>query len=58
VQYGTNRPYRCRIKAPGFLHLQGLPMMVKDAYPADLVTIIGTQDPVFVRLIANPLNIL
>jgi len=43
----TNKPYRCRIKAPGFLHLQGLDLMVKRAFLADLVTIIGTQDLVF-----------
>jgi NADH:ubiquinone oxidoreductase subunit D len=45
----TNKPYRCRIKAPGFLHLQGLNFMVKGSLLADLVTIIGTQDLVFVR---------
>lgn len=44
---GTNRPYRCRIKAPGFLHLQGLDYMSKGHYVADVVTIIGTQDIVF-----------
>jgi len=44
---GTNRPYRCRIKAPGFLHLQGLDFMVKGHMLADVVTIIGTQDIVF-----------
>jgi NADH dehydrogenase (ubiquinone) Fe-S protein 2 len=44
---GTNRPYRCRIKAPGFLHLQGLNFMVKNGYLADLVTVIGSQDLVF-----------
>jgi NADH:ubiquinone oxidoreductase subunit D len=43
----TSRPYRCRIKAPGFLHLQGLDFMVRNALLADLVTIIGTQDIVF-----------
>jgi len=43
----TNRPQRCRIKAPGFLHLQGLDFMSKNAFLADLVTIIGTQDLVF-----------
>jgi NADH:ubiquinone oxidoreductase subunit D len=43
----TSRPYRCRIKAPGFLHLQGLNFMVKGHLLADLVTIIGTQDIVF-----------
>lgn len=44
---GTNRPYRCKIKAPGFLHLQGLNFMVKNALLADVVTVIGTQDIVF-----------
>jgi NADH dehydrogenase (ubiquinone) Fe-S protein 2 len=43
----TNRPYRCRIKSPGFFHLQGLNLMVKNLYLADLVAIIGTQDLVF-----------
>jgi NADH dehydrogenase (ubiquinone) Fe-S protein 2 len=43
----TSRPYRCRIKAPGFLHLQGLDFMTKGHLLADLVTIIGTQDIVF-----------
>lgn len=49
VSNSTNKPYRCRIKAPGFLHLQGLNFMVKGSYLADLVTIIGTQDLVFVK---------
>lgn len=40
-------PYRCRIKAPGFLHLQGLNFLAKGVYLADLVTIIGTLDLVF-----------
>lgn len=43
----TNKPYRCRIKAPGFLHLQGLDFMSKGYMIADLVAIIGTQDIVF-----------
>jgi NADH dehydrogenase (ubiquinone) Fe-S protein 2 len=44
---GSNKPYRCRIKAPGFLHLQGLNFMASESLIADLVTIIGTQDIVF-----------
>ena len=44
---GTNRPYRCRIKAPGFLHLQGLDFMSRGHMIADVVTMIGTQDIVF-----------
>jgi NADH:ubiquinone oxidoreductase subunit D len=44
---GTNKPYRCRIKAPGFLHLQGLDFMSKGHLIADVVALIGTQDIVF-----------
>jgi NADH dehydrogenase (ubiquinone) Fe-S protein 2 len=44
---GSNRPYRFRIKAPGFLHLQGLEFMARGHLIADVVTIIGTQDIVF-----------
>ena len=47
VSNGTNKPYRCRIRAPGFFHLQGLNFMSKGHMIADLVTIIGTQDIVF-----------
>ena len=44
---GSSRPARCRIRAPGFYHLQGLDFMAKRHILADLVTIIGTQDIVF-----------
>lgn len=44
---GSFNPYRCRIKAPGFLHLQALDTMVKGHLLADVVTIIGTLDIVF-----------
>jgi NADH dehydrogenase (ubiquinone) Fe-S protein 2 len=44
---GTNNPYRCRIKAPGFLHLQGLDFMSRGHLIADVVALIGTQDIVF-----------
>lgn len=47
VSDGTNRPYRCKIRAPGFAHLQGLDFMSKNHMLADVVTIIGTQDIVF-----------
>ena len=43
----TNRPYRCKIKAPGFNHLQALNYMSQGHLIADVVTIIGTQDIVF-----------
>jgi len=47
ISNGTNRPYRCKIKAPGFAHLQALNMMSSSHMLADVVTIIGTQDIVF-----------
>jgi NADH dehydrogenase (ubiquinone) Fe-S protein 2 len=47
VSNGTNKPYRCKIKAPGFGHLQALDFMAKGHMIADVVTIIGTQDIVF-----------
>jgi NADH dehydrogenase (ubiquinone) Fe-S protein 2 len=47
VSDGSNKPYRCKIKAPGFAHLQALDFMSKNHMLADVVTIIGTQDIVF-----------
>lgn len=47
VSDGTSRPYRCKIRAPGFAHLQGLDMMARHHMLADVVTMIGTQDIVF-----------
>ena len=47
VSDNTNKPYRCKIKAPGFAHLQALDFMSKNHMIADVVTIIGSQDVVF-----------
>lgn len=47
ISDGSNKPYRCKIRAPGFFHLQGLEYMTQGLLLADLVTIIGTQDIVF-----------
>ena len=47
VSDNSFKPYRCKIRAPGFLHLQGLDFMSKNHLIADVVTIIGTQDIVF-----------
>lgn len=44
---GSNRPYRCRIKAPGFLHLQAMDEMTRGHMLTDVVTVLGTQDIVF-----------
>lgn len=47
ISDGTNKPYRCKIRAPGFFHLQGIDFMSKDHLLTDIVAIIGTQDIVF-----------
>ena len=44
---GTNKPYRCRIRTPGFIHLQAIDNITHGHLIADLVTIIGTLDIVF-----------
>jgi NADH-quinone oxidoreductase subunit D len=44
---GSNKPYRCRIRAPGFAHLQGLDFMSKGHLLADVVANIGSLDVVF-----------
>lgn len=47
VSDGTNRPWRCRIRAPGFAHLQAMDFMSKGHMLADTVAIIGSMDIVF-----------
>ncbi|KAI0050593.1 NADH-ubiquinone oxidoreductase [Auriscalpium vulgare] len=47
VSDGTNRPYRCSIRAPGFAHLAGADFMMRQHFIADVVAIIGTMDLVF-----------
>jgi len=47
VSDGANKPYRLKIRAPGFAHLQALDEMARGHMIADAVTIIGTQDIVF-----------
>lgn len=47
VSDGTNKPYRCKIRAPGFAHLQGLDFMSKGYMLADAVANIASMDIVF-----------
>ncbi|MBI5890763.1 MAG: NADH-quinone oxidoreductase subunit D [Nitrosomonadales bacterium] len=47
VSDGANKPYRMKIRAPGFSHLSSLDEMAKGHMIADAVAIIGTQDIVF-----------
>jgi NADH-quinone oxidoreductase subunit D len=47
ISDGSNRPYRCKIRAPGFPHLQATDMMCRGHMLADAVAIIGSMDIVF-----------
>ncbi|MCW8915469.1 MAG: NADH-quinone oxidoreductase subunit D [Magnetovibrio sp.] len=47
VSDGTNKPYRCKIRAPGFAHLQAMDFMCKGHMLADAVAVIGSIDIVF-----------
>ena len=47
VSDGTNKPYRCKIRSPGYVHLQALDFMSKGHQLADVVAIIGSLDIVF-----------
>jgi NADH-quinone oxidoreductase subunit D len=47
VADGSNRPYRCKIRAPGFAFLQALDFMSRGHMLADVVAIIGSMDIVF-----------
>ncbi len=47
VSDGSNKPYRCKIRPPGFFHLAAVDLLSKGHYIADVVAIIGTCDLVF-----------
>jgi NADH-quinone oxidoreductase subunit D len=47
VSDGANKPYRCKIRAPGFAHISAMHEMVEGHMLADVVAIIGTMDLVF-----------
>ncbi len=47
ISDGANKPYRLKIRAPGFAHLASINEMVKGHMLADVVAVIGTQDIVF-----------
>ena len=44
---GANKPYRVKIRAPGFAHLAAMDEMSRGHMLSDVVTIIGSQDIVF-----------
>jgi NADH-quinone oxidoreductase subunit D len=47
VSDGTNKPYRCKIRAPGFAHLAGMDWMTRGHMLADVSAILGSLDIVF-----------
>jgi NADH-quinone oxidoreductase subunit D len=47
VSDGTNRPYRCKIRAPGFAHLQAMDFLCRKHMLADVSAILGSIDIVF-----------
>ncbi len=47
VADGTNKPYRCKIRAPGFAHLQAMDFMCRKHMLADVSAILGSLDIVF-----------
>jgi NADH-quinone oxidoreductase subunit D len=47
VSDGSNKPYRCKIRAPGFAHLQALDYLSRDHMLADVSAILGSMDIVF-----------
>ena len=47
VADGTNKPYRCKIRAPGFAHLQAMDFMCRGHMLADVASILGSIDIVF-----------
>lgn len=47
VSDGTNKPYRCKIRAPGFAHLQAMDFLCKGHQLADVTAVLGSLDIVF-----------
>jgi len=47
VSDGSNKPYRCKIRAPGFAHLQAMEFLTKGHMLADIPAILGSLDIVF-----------
>ncbi len=47
ISDGTNRPYKCKIRAPGFSHLQAMDFLIKGHMLADVPAVLGSLDIVF-----------
>ena len=51
ISDGSSKPYKCKIRAPGFLHLQSMDYLIKGHMLADVPAVLGFFDIVLVRLI-------
>ena len=47
ISDGSNKPYKCKIRAPGFSHLQAMDYLIKGHMLADVPAVIGSLDIVF-----------
>jgi NADH-quinone oxidoreductase subunit D len=47
VSDGTNKPYRCKVRAPGFAHLQAMDFLCRGHMLADVAAVLGSLDIVF-----------
>ena len=47
ISDGSSKPYKCKIKAPGFLHLQAMDYLIKGHMLADVPAVLGSMDIVF-----------
>jgi len=47
ISDGSNKPYKCKIRAPGFSHLQSMDYLLKDHMLADVPAVLGSLDIVF-----------
>ena len=47
ISDGTNKPYRCKIRAPGFSHLQAMDYLIRGHMLADVPAVLGSLDIVF-----------
>ena len=47
ISDGSNKPYRCKIRAPGFSHLQAMDYLIRGHMLADVPAVLGSLDIVF-----------
>ena len=47
ISDGSNKPYKCKIRAPGFSHLQAMDYLIKGHMLADVPAVLGSLDVVF-----------